>query len=487
MAINDYIPPGVSVNELTTQSVTPGLTPAGTIVIVGEAAQGYSYKTVARALASSTSGVDSTISEVPASATGVAVTSVSYVDSSGVTQTIPSTGTALKYVLTWSSGTAPRIKLVKGSTNDATYNVTITISYVPSNYYSAQLVRDYSEAEETYGLPFNTSGTTVLTPLTLGIKFAFENGARTVYALPISTANKSTSSAWQTALNTLHGVEGVSIVVPVVSDSTNQADIFTAVQNFQRTAAETYQNQIFAVLGQDGSALDFGAGITALRTTAGNIRSSSTGATYAKQAAMVSPAKFTRNIDANSTYTLGGQYLAAAIGGMISGRAPSRSITRQSVVGISNIEFRSRPDLDDDAGSGLLVVYPQSGLNQVRHSKTIDIGPTYESEVSVVRAKGRMISSIQQTLESQIIGQTIADDLAGATVSSAVIGVLQLLKTAGEIVDFLDVQTRLVTTDPTQMDVRFSYRPSFPLNYINVGFSINLATSTATLNTATTA
>ena len=202
---------------------------------------------------------------------------------------------------------------------------------------------------------------------------------------------------------------------------------------------------------------------------------------------MVSPAKFTRNIDANNTYTLGGQYLAAAIGGMISGRAPSRSITRQSVVGVSDIEFRSRPDLDDDAGSGLLVVYPQSGLNQVRHSKTLDLGPTYESEISVVRAKGRMISSIRQTLEGQNIGQTIADDLAGATVSSAVIGVLQLLKTAGEIVDFLDVQTRLVTTDPTQMDVRFSYRPSFPLNYINVGFSINLATSTATLNTATTA
>lgn len=457
------------------------------MVVVGEAAQGYSATTLQKALTASTSGTDVTLSEIPVTATSVAVASASYVDASGVTQIIPSTGAALKYVLTWSSGTLPRIKLVKGSTADATYNVTIAITYIPSDYYSARLITNYSDAEEIYGLPFNTSNTTVLTPLTLGIKFAFENGARSVYALPISTANKSTSTAWQTALNTLHGVENVSIVVPVISDSTNQADIFTAVQNYQRTANEAYQNQVFAVLGQDGTALDFAAGITALRTGAGNIRSSATGATYSKQAAMVSPAKFTRSVDANTVYTLGGQYLAAAIGGMLSGRLPSRSITRQSVIGVSNIEFRTRPDLDDDAGSGLLVVYPQLGLNQVRHAKTLDLTPTYESELSVVRAKGRMIASIRQTLETQIIGQTIADDLAGATVQAAVIGVLQLLKTAGEIVDFQDVQARLVTTDPTQMDVRFSYRPSFPLNYINVGFSINLATATATLNTATTA
>jgi hypothetical protein len=438
-------------------------------------------------LVSSSSGTDVTLSEIPASATSVAVTSVTYVNASGVTTSIPSTGTALKYTLTTASGSSPKIKLLSGSTSDATYNVTINLTYIPADYYDVKLVRDYTEAETRYGLPFDSSTRTVETPLTLGIKYAFENGARDVYALPIATADATTASAWQTALNKLHSIPGLSIVVPVLSNETNQVNIFQAVQNFQKTANETYENQVFAVLGQDGSDDDIATGVTALRTTAGTLRNSSTGSVYAKQASLVSPAVFTRQINANEIYTLGGQYLAAAVGGMLAGRLPSRSITRQSVVGVSNISYRSRPDLDDDAGSGLMVIFQNNTLVQVRHGKTLDLGPTYESEIAVVRAKGRMISSIRDTLENQIIGQIVADDLATATVSSAVIGILQLLQNAGEIVAFQDVQAKIVSSDPTQMDVRFSYRPSFPLNYINVGFSINLATNTATLNTATTA
>jgi hypothetical protein len=488
MAINDYNPPGVSVSELTTQSVTPGLSPAGVIAIVGEVpdALAHTSASFSKSLTSSTSGTNVTLSEVPANATDVSLISVTYVAANGVTTDIPSTGSSLKYTFTWSLGNAPQIKLLKGDGSDATYTVTLRINYTPANYFSPTLIRAYTDAENLYGLPLE-SGVGVSCPLTLGVKFAFENGARTVYALPIATADASDGAAWNDALNTLHSVPGLSIVVPVLSNSDNQTDIFAAVQEFQKTAAETYQNQVFTVLGEDGTGQDFATGVESLRTEAAAIRGASTGATYGKQAALVSPARFTRAVDPNNSYVLGGQYLAAAVGGMLAGRLPSRSITRQSVVGVSAIEYRSRPDLDDDAGSGLLVVYPNNGINQVRHSKTVDLGPSYDTEVSVVRAKGRMISSIRQTLEDQIIGQTIADDLAPATVTSAVVGILQLLQTAGEIVGFQDVQARLVTSDPTQMDVRFSYRPSFPLNYINVGFSINLAAATATLNTATTA
>lgn len=487
MAINNYTPPGVRISELTTPSVTPGLAPAGVVCIVGEAAQGYASVNAQRTLSSTSSGTNVTLSEVPATATSITVASVTYVNASGVTTSIPSTGSALKYVLTTTSGSSPQIKLVSGSSTDATYNVTIRLTYIPADYYDVKVVRDYTEAEDRYGLPFDSANQTVKTPLTLGIKYAFENGARDVYALPISTANATTASAWQTALNKLHSVAGLSIVVPVISSKTNQADIFQAVQNFQKTANETYENQIFAVLGQDGSTDDFATGIADLRTTASTLRGSSTGAEYAKQAALVSPAVITRQVNANETYKLGGQYLAAAIAGMLAGRLPSRSITRQAVVGVSSIDYRSRPDLDDDSGSGLLVVYQNNGLVQVRHGKTLDLSPTYESEIAVVRAKGRMIASIRDTLENQIIGQIVADDLAPATVSAAVVGILQLLQTAGEIVSFQDVQAKIVSSDPTQMDVRFSYLPSFPLNYINIGFSINLATNTAILNTATTA
>lgn len=133
MAINNYTPPGVTVSELTTPSVTPGLAPAGVMCIVGEASQGYTTETVQRSIASSSSGTNVTLTEIPATATNVEVTSVTYVNASGVITSIPDTGSALKYTLTWSSGSQPQIKLVSGSTTDATYNVSINVEYVPAD------------------------------------------------------------------------------------------------------------------------------------------------------------------------------------------------------------------------------------------------------------------------------------------------------------------------------------------------------------------
>jgi hypothetical protein len=43
-----------------------------------------------------------------------------------------------------------------------------------------------------------------------------------------------------------------------------------------------------------------------------------------------------------------------------------------------------------------------------------------------------------------------------------------------------------LSLEPTTIQVKFSYRPAFPVNYIDVSFSLDLTTQTITDNAATT-
>jgi hypothetical protein len=95
-------------------------------------------------------------------------------------------------------------------------------------------------------------------------------------------------------------------------------------------------------------------------------------------------------------------------------------------------------------------------------------------DLGIVRAKHRVVESVRDTLEEQIIGQVIADGEAPFVVRSAVIGVLEELRIADDIVAFTDVQARTKSLDPTTIEVRFSYSPAFPVNYVDVNFSLDL-------------
>jgi hypothetical protein len=86
-----------------------------------------------------------------------------------------------------------------------------------------------------------------------------------------------------------------------------------------------------------------------------------------------------------------------------------------------------------------------------------------------------MIESVRDTLENQVIGKVIADGRAPAIVAAAVGSVLEQLKSVGDLVDYQDIQARTLTLDPTTVEVRYSYKPAFPLNYINIAFSIDLS------------
>jgi hypothetical protein len=174
---------------------------------------------------------------------------------------------------------------------------------------------------------------------------------------------------------------------------------------------------------------------------------------------------------------------------MIASRPVSSSLTRKSISGIIEVapwaSGLSKKDQDDDASVGLMVVSQSRGLITVRHSVTLATDSSARRELSVVRAKHRLIESVRDTLDRQIIGNLIADENAPFVVAASVEGVLAELLQMRDIVDYSPPSARLMSLEPTTIQVKFSYRPAFPVNYIDVSFSLDLTTQTITDNAAT--
>jgi hypothetical protein len=64
--------------------------------------------------------------------------------------------------------------------------------------------------------------------------------------------------------------------------------------------------------------------------------------------------------------------------------------------------------------------------------------------------------------------------------------VLTLLQSAGAIVAYGTVNAALTSLNPTIITANFAYRPSFPVDYVNVTFSLDLTNSTVSATNTTT-
>lgn len=401
------------------------------------------------------------------------------------------------------SGTIRRV--VTGS-NDIPEGASVRVvyTYVPDTYYSATRLDEQSQVEEFYGPAFNASGA-INSPISFAAQIAFENGAREIVVQPLFRRTDDTdatsprreadsleiqdATTWEQALYSLRDQVDVNVVVPVIGQSFSgltDGEMLSIFQKIQTHIKYMKDNQqyLIAVLGEDSTTSSTNATAESLRAHATTLRESPLGSETAEDFVFVSPAKFTRvHAQTGADYAVGGQYVAAAIGAMIVSGPVSSSLTRNVVGGFTGvIDVRDKAGKDLDAQSGLTVVEQRGQrLVQIRHSITLDNTSSARREIPVVRAKHRMIESVRDTLENQVIGRVIADGNAPGIVASAVEGVLSNLVAARDLVGYRDVQARTLSLDPTTVEVRFSYRPAFPLNYIKISFSLNLEAQTTTV------
>jgi hypothetical protein len=126
----------------------------------------------------------------------------------------------------------------------------------------------------------------------------------------------------------------------------------------------------------------------------------------------------------------------------------------------------------------------------VRHGVTTAGAGAVESdrELSLVRAKDALVDLVSRTSDgSGLIGTPITTQTV-PLVKGMMAGVLDTSVRSNIILAYSGLSVAQQTGDPTVILVTFQYVPAYPLNYIQIQFSINTVTGeTTTINPAAAA
>lgn len=488
-----YQPPGVtSITETVDPTIAPLLAVSASICLVG-LAQGEITQTDAVTLEGTTEEI---LPGVPLDATMAADAIISVVDALDPGNAPEGYVADDDYVF---DEVAHTIVRNGGGAIPSPGTVYVTYTYVPADYFRPIRLGNMQDIEQRFGSAYDVTGTVINSPLTFAAGVAFENGATDVVLLALSYNNSGTlqqptdvqaaaSSTWATNFAILRDIEDINLIIPVVGQSqpnvgdSEQLAIEETLQDHAKFMA-TQGQMIVGIIAEDSSASNTVAQPAILQAHAQTLAARYGGA-LSEQMVFVGPSKFTRSTPSSTTGTIfvGGQYMASALAGMIAARPVSQALTRQTIAGFTSVALaRTKAEMNADAQVGICVIWQRGSLVQVRHGITIDNTATPKREISIVRAKHRVMESVRATMEEQVIGQVIADGEAPTLVAAITSGILDDLRTAGDIVDFSAVSARTLSLDPTQIEIRFSYRPAFPVNYISVIFSLDLTTGNVVL------
>lgn len=460
-----YLPPGVYVEEDEHAFVNiVGLQP--TVVALVGPAQGFLTNTET-IVGLSESGVG--FSQEGVDAATVVVTAIDgtvYVEDTD-------------YTLTESDGIATEIaRIDSGSGGNIGESETIRVSYryTPDGYHDPQRFSDFDEVQAQYGVPLDAEGN-IVSPLSFAAKFAFQNGAR---QLVLVATGVPSPAEFEAAYVKLTGITDVDIVVPIPDgiEGTDSVPGDTSDIGTDLAAALVASSEagIFRV-----GILGFDQGVTRNPVTmAGEIDSSRVMLVYPNRLRYF-------HGQANMTLDVSGFYLAAAVAGRMAGMTVQTPLTKKQIFGfagfpvsVSQTMTLTNKNIWSAGGVSVFEINRQGQL-VARHGVTTDPTNIHTREISLGRARDRLITLMQETVEGAgLIGSWIDEDTP-SRVKGVVSGVLEASILSNLIVGYDNLKARQLSSDPSVIEVKFRYRPAYPLNYIVISFSINTQTGETTI------
>ena len=122
----------------------------------------------------------------------------------------------------------------------------------------------------------------------------------------------------------------------------------------------------------------------------------------------------------------------------------------------------------------------RAGTLAVCYGTSTDPSSIQVKEVSLVRAKDKMIQLIEDTFDSTSLIGDFIDSTTTLRVQGVVMNCLQSALGLNLIVNYNGVKVRIRPGAPQVVEVKFQYQPAYPLNFIVVSFSINTVTGETT-------
>ena len=355
--------------------------------------------------------------------------------------------------------------------------VVVAYRYTDSTYYTPVLCNNYTTVEALFGKAVDNTTGTILSPIALAAQFVFSNGAASLVLIACQTTSGTTTtrSYLQAAYEKLAAVDTVDIVVPLPVGMTGTSgfpdDIINAGQDLDAFVNRQSNDAIFQI------------GIIGYETTVTVPPDVIAEAINDQRTIEVWPNQMSYyNGFTNTTQTISGYYLAAAIAGIFSKNPVQQGLTHQTVNGFSGIPplvFATMTIGYKNQLSSLGVSVAQiinGGTLQIRYGTTTDPSTVYTREASLVRAQDFMIDTLVRTItNANIIGTPITKDTP-SIICGLTTGALNHLKDQGCINGFSGVASFEQSENPTIMEVTFAYIPAYPLNYVTIVFSIDTST-----------
>ena len=485
----NYSPPGVYIEETESTLVSLVGVPPTIVALVGPA-RGYQINTERLVLGATPitlakQGIDATSVTVSYSATGVFLDAAEFeVAKVGVSteQDYETTIAATEFVVV------------------ADAVVFVTYQYTDPSYYTPRTFRNFEDVKDVFGEPLNTSfpvaGETyvpVVSPLSLGAMVAIQNGATDLVLCaatppPVEAATDAAKStaralALKEAYLKIESNPAVNVVVPITTGIL-EADAGTVISDLHGHITTGFQEGLFrfGIWGFDAAVtiapdLLISTNLTAQTTSDRRLME-----------AYASPGGLNMySGPSNSTFAVGHSFLAAGYAGRMQALPIQQSLTKQVIVGFSGIAGTPLPNsLKNQYSAAGVAVVEQDRFSRltVRHGVTCDPSNINTREASVVRARDGLVRSLQEsTSNSGLIGAPLDEDLL-LSVKSNVQGVLESAVSDEVIIAYSGLTLRQTLADPSVVEVKFAYKPAYPLNYIVISFSIDMSNGTTNLAAA---
>lgn len=479
----NYSPPGVYIEESDSTLVSTTGVPPTIVAIVGPA-QGYQNNTEQARV--TPSGTVTLAKEGINRTAGFSVTEV------GTGAEVPATDYSLA-----ASSSDPDLTVVTFVADPATADNTdvfIAYQYTPEDYYSPRRFENFEDVKDVYGEPLNlvapdgsTSGYQYVTsPLSLAAATAIRNGATdlvlcaTTPPAATDTTAAAKSTARRTALNAAYAKIATDNLVNVIVPITHEilaADAPTALADL-RTAVVSAANDGFYRFGIIGFSAEVD---TAPDVLIANVTDRRLMLAYAGPGGLQMWSGAT-----NTSFAVGHSYLAAGYAGRMQALPVQQSLTKQVIAGFAGLAGTPLSNsLKNQYSAAGVAVTEQDRFSRltVRHAVTTDVTNVNTRESSVVRAKDSLVTALSEGMTtSGLLGAPIDGDLL-LSVKSAVQGILESAVGDEVIVEYTGLSLRQTDSDPSVVEVKFAYKPAYPLNYIVISFSIDMSTGVTDLNT----
>jgi hypothetical protein len=366
--------------------------------------------------------------------------------------------------------------------------VQITYNYADAGYFQPQTFSDYQSVINAYGQPFlstvpaTPNASQVANPLTLGALIAMQNSANAVICVALNPADGTLQQQFAAAYVKLANNYSANIIVPVFPDdltppSGTVAAMASGMASDLKTACTAATIAGYPQIGFFGLPRNYHESDVPIPTLASSLNSPRLVLVYPEIA-------YLYNSVTGQTFQASGCYMAAALGAKLSSLPVDTGLTMQQLSGFSGfpqteLALMTPSFMNDLASDGTCIVFRNyQGQMLCRQGITTATVGVNNSEISMVRQTDALGLLVQLGMQNQgLIGSPITATTV-ATVQSAIMGLLEQAVNEAVIVSWTNLsvaQQTYPSGSPTIIAITFSYAPATPLNYITVTMAIDLS------------